>query len=268
MREPSNEPRKKTICPPGRLTAAARVSACLALLVFGPPAARAAEPALSDERLKAAVKEVIRDNPELIMETLNKYQEQQQKKRQEAQLDESFKNRLKDTVSKDHPAVGPPDAPVTIIEYTDFQCPYCAKGAQTVKEVQRMYPDKVRVVFKNLPLKMHDQAEPAARAALAAHNQGKFWEYHDLLFQNGSRLNSETYAELAGKLGLDVAKFRADMGAEATTARIKADMQQAEALKLNGTPRFLVNGVEIRGAYPPDHFARVIDRLLAEKKKS
>jgi protein-disulfide isomerase len=239
-------------------------AAAVFLLVFGPAAATAGESSVDEERLKAIVIEVIQENPKLIMDTLNQYVADQKKMQQEQQLDASFDNRLRDTVSEAHPQKGPADAPVTIIEYTDFQCPYCARGAETLRRVREMYPQKVRVVFKNLPLKMHAQAEPAARAALAAHRQGKFWEYHDLLFQKASGLHDGIYAELAADLDLNVEQFQKDMASVEVAALVRADQDQAGKLGLNGTPRFLVNGVQIRGAYPPEYFAQVIDRLLAE----
>ncbi len=244
-----------------------RMAAMVILIVAAmmtPDAIQAADSDISDDRLKEIVKEVIRENPKLLMDTLQKYQADQKKQQQERQLEASFKNRIEDTVSSHNPQKGPADAPVTIIEYTDFQCPYCARGSRTLDLVRKHYPDKVRVVFKNLPLKMHKQAEPAARAALAAHKQGKFWEYHDRLFQNSSNLKDETYAKLAADLGLDVDRFNADMASGEIAAQLQTDMEQAKALGFNGTPRFLVNGVEIKGAYPPDYFVTVIERLLEE----
>jgi protein-disulfide isomerase len=226
------------------------------------------ESPMDDERIKSLVKEVIRENPKLIIDTLNRYQAERKKKKQEQEFEASFKNRLTDTIADHNPSKGPVDALVTIIEYTDFQCPYCARGAQTLNQVQQQYSDKVRVVFKNLPLKMHAQAEPAARAALAANKQGKFWEYHDLLFQQASSLNDDIYINLAADLGLDVEQFANDMNSETVAAQVRSDMNQARALRLNGTPRFLVNGVQIKGAYPPDYFVKVINRLLKEKSES
>jgi protein-disulfide isomerase len=238
--------------------------AMAAAIAIVPAIAFSSEPVPDDEHIKAIVKEVIRENPKLIIDVVSQYQADRKKRQQEQQLEASFKNRMTDTVADHNPRKGPADAPVTIIEYTDFQCPYCARGAQTLKQVQQQYPDKVQVVFKNLPLKMHKQAEPAARAALAAHKQGKFWSYHDLLFQKASSLNDEVYASLAADLGLDVERFKSDMNSRAIADQVRADMDQAKALGLNGTPRFLVNGVQIKGAYPPDHFVNIIDRLLEE----
>jgi protein-disulfide isomerase len=234
-------------------------------MVLGLATTMAAGPVENKEQLEATIKEVIRANPKLIMDTLNQYKQDQKQKQQERQLEASFRDRLTDIVSENNPQMGPSDAPVTIIEYTDFQCPYCARGAQTLKRVQEMYSDKVRVVFKNLPLKMHSQAVPAAKAALAAHRQGKFWEYYDLLFKHYNALSEDLYVDLATQLGLDMKRFREDYGSENIAAQIDTDREQARKMGLTGTPRFLVNGVKIKGAYPPEHFAKVIDRLLAER---
>lgn len=124
---------------------------------------------LDDEHIKAIVKEVIQENPRLILDTVNQYVAEEKKKQAELKYEASFKNRMTDVISAGNPQKGPSDAPVTIIEYTDFQCPYCAKGAQTLDQILQMYPDRVRVVFKNKPLKMHEQALPAALAVQMDH---------------------------------------------------------------------------------------------------
>lgn len=160
----------------------------LGIIIFLLTTASACALRLSEEEVKVIVRDVIKENPKLIHDTAVKFAREQKKKQQEEKqkraLEESFKNRIEDDISDDCPSKGPAGAPITIIEYTDFQCHYCAKGAKTLDQVMQMYPDKVRVVFKNNPLSFHKQALPAAKAALAADRQGKFWEYHDLLFKN------------------------------------------------------------------------------------
>jgi protein-disulfide isomerase len=224
--------------------------------------------ALSEEEIKVIVKDVIKENPQLIHDTVVKYAREQKKKQQEEKqkkaLEESFKNRIEDDISDDCPSKGPAGAPITIIEYTDFQCPYCAKGAKTLDLVMQMHPDKVRVVFKNNPLSFHKQALPAAKAALAANKQGKFWEYHALLFENSSKLNEEIFKGFARELGLDMERFEKDRNSEQIATQIKSEQAHAAKHKLKGTPAFLVNGVAIKGAYPAEYFARVIDRLLKD----
>lgn len=243
------------------------VAGVVMMLAAGSERLMASDTVLDETRIKALVKEVIKENPELIQDSLNQYRAQQRKIQEEKQFEAMFENRVPDTVSAWNPQKGPSDAAVTIIEYTDFQCPYCTRGARTLHEVKDKYGDKIRVVFKNLPLQMHPQARPAAKAALAAHRQGKFWEYHDLLFKNSRNLNEDNFVKMAQTLGLDMEKFNSDRNSKEIADQVQADMDQAKKLGLTGTPNFLVNGVKIKGAYPADHFSKVIDRLLKEGGK-
>lgn len=241
-----------------------RLTGFLVILLFSVAVTAAGALTIDEQQLREIVKEVIKENPRLIYDTLMEYQKEQRKKQQEQSLEASFKNRIKDVISDHNPTKGPANAPITIIEYTDFQCPYCSRGAQTLASVLKMYPDKVRAVFKNNPLKFHDQALPAAKAALAAHKQGKFWEYHDLLFENASKLSEEMFQKFARDIGFDMEQFNKDRNSEQIAKQVQSDQAQTAKHKLTGTPAFLVNGVVIRGAYPPDYFARVIERLLSE----
>jgi len=235
------------------------------VILFGLTTATAGG-AISEEQVREIVKQVIKENPKLIFDTVNNYVKEQQKKKQEQALEASFKNRIKDVISKNNPTKGPEKAPITIIEYTDFQCPYCTRGAETIHRIMEMYPNEVRLVFKNNPLKFHPQALPAAKAALAANKQGKFWEYHDLLFKNSAKLNEEMFLKFARDLGLDIEKFNKDRNSEEIAKQIEHDQTQAAEHKLMGTPTFILNGVVIRGAQPLPYFRMVIERLLSEGK--
>ncbi|MDL1983491.1 MAG: thioredoxin domain-containing protein [Deltaproteobacteria bacterium] len=245
-----------------------RLISLLGIIIFLLTTASACALKLSEEEVKVIVRDVIKENPKLIHDTAVKYAREQKKKQQEEKqkraLEESFKNRIEDDISDNCPAKGPVDAPITIIEYTDFQCHYCAKGAKTVDLVMQRYPDKVRVVFKNNPLSFHKQALPAAKAALAADRQDKFWEYHDLLFKNSSKLNEKIFTGFARDLGLDMERFEKDRNSKQIATQIQSEQAHAAKHKLTGTPAFLVNGVAIKGAYPAEYFARVIDRLLKD----
>ncbi|MCB0323786.1 MAG: thioredoxin domain-containing protein [Bdellovibrionales bacterium] len=197
----------------------------------------------------------------------NKRMEQQKAAEQAAQqqLEEEFKNPV-DVAIGDSPVLGPKDAKVTLVEFSDFQCPFCSRAAETMKDVVKEYPKDVKLVFKHLPLPFHPQAQPAARAAVAAQRQGKFWEMHDLLFENQQNLSDELYVELAEKLGLDVAKFKKDFEDPAVAKVVEDDAALATQLGVRGTPGFFVNGVQVRGAQPLPKFKELIDRWLAEKK--
>lgn len=194
-------------------------------------------------------------------------EQQRNAQQQESQrMEEQFKNPIQVEVGNS-PFKGPKDAPVTIIEFSEFQCPFCARGAKTMDQVAKAYPTQVRVVFKHLPLPFHEHAKTAAQAVIAAGNQEKFWEMHDLLFQNQKNLGMETYKKLAKELNLDMAKFEADYAAKETIAQVEADLAQGQKLGVRGTPGFFVNGVQMRGAQPLPAFQKVIDRWLEEGKK-
>ncbi len=223
---------------------------------------------VDQNQLRELIKDVIKENPKLIYETINTYVREMNKDKQEKQLESGFKNRITGiAVDENMPARGPKDAPILLVEYTDFQCPYCAKASKTVEDVLKKYPQQVRLVLKNNPLDFHEQAVPAAKAALAAHKQGKFWEYHDLLFANSSKLNEEMFVKFAKDLSLDMEKFAKDRNSDDIAVQIEADKEETAKNKLKGTPAFVANGVVIRGAQTLDYFVKVIDRLLAEKNK-
>lgn len=199
-----------------------------------------------------------------VKEFFQKEQLGARKKQEEqmaAQMEEQFKNPAS-VPAGNSPVRGPADAKVTIIEFSDFQCPYCKRGSETMDAVMKKYPKDVKVVFKNLPLPFHEQAAPAAKAALAAGKQGKFWEMHDALFANQAKLGDAFYAEQAKTLGLDVEKFKTDMASAEIKKQIDDDSELARKNEIQGTPGFFVNGVAVKGAYPIDHFSRIIDRWL------
>jgi len=158
----------------------------------------------------------------------------------------------------DEPQLGPDDALVTIIEFSDFQCPYCAKVADPLKDAMASHKGDVRVIFKHFPLTGHMQAGPAAQAAWAAHQQGKFWEMHDALFAGQRNLADEELAKLGPKLGLDVARYEADRRSDAARAAVDADLSAGSKGGASGTPYFLVNGHPYSGALPAKQWREII----------
>ncbi len=171
----------------------------------------------------------------------------------------------------DDPQKGPRDAAVTVVVFSDFQCPFCSRVEPTLAQLQQAYPKDVRVVWKNLPLAMHPQAMPAALAAEAAHQQGKFWQMHDLMFQNQGQLSPEKYDAWAKELGLDVAKFKKAAGAEATRARVEEDARLGARVAPQGTPTLYVNCRAVVGAQPYEVFKKIVDEQLvraADLRKS
>jgi protein-disulfide isomerase len=162
--------------------------------------------------------------------------------------------------------IGPVDAPVVLIEFSDFQCPYCTRLSTTLKELIATYPTQLKVVFKHQPLAFHEAARPAAMAALAAHAQGKFWAYHDLLFENQRKLSAKDLRRYAKKAGLKMNAFKAFMKDGAGDAQIVRDQALAEKVGARGTPTSYVNGFRISGAQPPEAFKVLIDQELAKRE--
>jgi len=167
----------------------------------------------------------------------------------------------------DDPVRGNARAPVTIVVFSDFQCPFCARAEDTLAEVQRSYGDKVRVVWKHQPLSMHPNALPAAIAAEAAREQGKFWEMHDRMFANQAALAPESYQRWAGELGLDLDRFRRALHDQALAQRVADDQSLAARVGAGGTPTFFVNGERVVGAVPFEQLRSVIDRQLSRSAR-
>ena len=178
--------------------------------------------------------------------------------------EEQFKQQLANKVNVDignTPIQGNKNAKIKIIVFSDFQCPFSKRGADTVHALKQKYGDSLMYVYKNLPLPFHPEAMPSAKAALAAGRQGKFYEFHDKLFESQSQLGEALYVKIAQELGLNMQKFNADRNSPEIEAQIKADQAQANSIGFNGTPGFAVNGVKVLGAYPVEHFEKVINAL-------
>jgi len=160
------------------------------------------------------------------------------------------------------PARGGETAKVTVVEFSDYQCPFCDQAEGLVKQVLEAYPKEVKLVYKQFPLTtIHPQALPAAKAAVAAGRQGKYWEMHDLLFENQRQLAPEKYTEFAEKLALDVPQFQKDMESPEVLAQINRDMQDGKAADVTGTPTLFVNGKRLMNR-SFDGFRQMIDASL------
>jgi len=160
------------------------------------------------------------------------------------------------------PARGGEFGKVTIVEFADYQCPFCGQAEGLLKQVLEAYPKDVRLVYKQFPLtSIHPQAMPAAKAAVAAGRQGKYWEMHDLLFENQRQLSPEKYTEFAEKLALDVTQFQKDMESPEVLAQINRDMQDGKAADVSGTPTLFVNGKRLVNR-SLDGFKQMIDGSL------
>jgi len=144
-------------------------------------------------------------------------------------------------------AKGPEGAKVTIVEWSDFQCPFCSQAAGLIDQITKAYPNDVKFVYKNYPLPFHKQAMPAAKAAVAAGKQGKFFEMHDKIFANQRSLNDDVYVQYASELGLNVDQFKKDMDSPEVQAQIDKEMTEARSADVRGTPTIFINGKKPQG---------------------
>jgi protein-disulfide isomerase len=211
---------------------------------------------------------------------IRRYLEEQQKaSAQQAVIEELRKSgpriqllmdapRQQVSIGADDASVGPANAPVTIIEFSDFQCPFCQRVAPTLKKVRETYGDKVRIVWKDFPLtQIHPQAFKAAEAGNCAREQGKFWEYHDRLFANQAALQPEFLKKYAADAGLDAAKFGACLDTAKYSDRVQETMGVGTGLGVGSTPSLFINGRLVAGAQPYETFVSIIDEELDRVKK-
>jgi protein-disulfide isomerase len=161
------------------------------------------------------------------------------------------------------PAFGPANAKVTLVEFSDFQCPYCSRAAVATKEVKQKYGDKVRFIFRQFPLNFHPDAHLAAQAALAANAQGKFWAFHDLAYENQKALGRADLEKYAQQLGLDVNRFKRALDSGEFKAMVDADVKLGEEVAVNGTPTLFLNGKRVADPTDAAFIGKAIDEALA-----
>jgi protein-disulfide isomerase len=166
----------------------------------------------------------------------------------------------------DRPSKGPATAPIEMIEFSDFQCPFCVSAVPTVNQVLSEYGDRIHFTYRHYPLATHPRARPAAEASQCAAEQGKFWQFHDKLFADQSRLGDEDFKQHAAQLGLDTAQFAACVDSHKYQAEIDTDIRVGNEAGVSGTPAFYINGRMLSGAQPFEAFKRIIDEELALKR--
>jgi len=162
------------------------------------------------------------------------------------------------------PVWGGENAKVTILEFSDFQCPYCGKAAETVTEIKKKYGNKIKIAFKQFPLPMHQNARPAAEASMCVYEQGvgKFWKFHDAAFKAQDKLDAAGLVKLAKESGADDKKFSDCLAAKKFAKQVEADMEYGNKVGVKSTPTFFINGQIIAGAVPVEQFSEVIDEEL------
>ncbi len=252
------------------------MSAMVGMTIGCTPSAKQLKEAI--EKDPSIVFSAIEKDPEAFIEVVNKAARDAQAKGAEKaaadetkKRDEEFANPLKPEIDETRAILGPKDAKITIVEFSDFECPYCSRGYQTVKEVMKAYPTQVRVVFKHLPLDFHPKAMPAAKyfEAVARQSAEKAYKYHDIIFENQDKLRSQGedfLKDAAKKAGADMAKVKKDLDDPTLMERINKDMEEAQKFGMTGTPGFIINGVSLKGAYPFPEFKTIIDRHLSDLK--
>lgn len=247
---------------------------------------------VSDDKIAAAVKKVLKEDKELLAEAIKAnpaevmtalqiaardardVMAKQKEKEEDDKLMESIENPLVPSITEVDAIRGTKGAPITLVEYSDFQCPYCTKGyEEVVKVLLEKYKGKVQFVYKHLPLSFHAEARIAAKyyEAMRIQNEDLAHKFHDELFtqeaQQKLRSFKEKYLqELVKKIGGDIAKAKIAVASDEVEAKVKADEQEAAKFQIQGTPGFVINGVPVRGAYPIEYFENILN-LLKEKGK-
>ena len=244
----------------------ALLALALALMVAGGAVAEQA----ADKVLEEQILKVIREHPKEIMEAVVGYQRvqaEQRMKSAETRLQEQVATLKPAQLRGDSPVRGKVGSKLVLIEFSDFQCPYCAKAHQVVQKFMAAHGDEVALVYKHLPLgEMHPQATNAALAAWAAQQQGKFWEFHDQMFSAQDRLSDAFYVTIANSLALDVARFDKDRASDAAKAAVQRDLDLAKQLNIQATPQFLMNSHPITGAAPLEEFEKELATARGELK--
>lgn len=256
-----------------------RALAVLAIAMLTCATAQATE--ITGDELKKALQEnpdvlieAIKANKKAIFDIINQTGiEEQTRAQQEAEkaerkaYEDAFKNPFKPAIDDKTRIRGSKDTKYTLVEYSDFQCPYCASAYPTVEELRKRHGNDLRFIYKHLPLPFHQQAMPAAQwlEAIAIQSPEKAWKFHDILFENQDKLGVDFFKQTAKDLGVDVERCEKDAESQAVKDRIAADIEEAKQFGFNGTPGFLLNGIPVRGAYPIEYFEEIIKKLAAAK---
>lgn len=243
------------------------------VLIVGVTLMSCSESAQSDQTVKVSPKleqqilQVIRQHPEVILESVQAYQQQQDGQLKQAR--QTFLEQIKtnpQAVIGNSPLTGSEAKSIVLVEFSDFQCPFCARAHETIQQFMKTNQDQVTLVYKHFPLtQIHPQALPAAQASWAAQQQGKFWEYQNALFTQQNQLGEELYPAIAKQLNLDVEKFDRDRQSPEAKAAIQKDIQLGESLGISGTPFFIMNGETFSGAVELSKIEEVLAAVKASQ---
>lgn len=208
----------------------------------------------------------LEDNPVLLADLVERGTEIRKARMEEARWQAELTNPKVAAIAEDRPIRGMRQAPITIVEYSDFECPYCRAVSSTLWEVLASYGDQVRLIYKHNPLSFHATAEPAARyfEAIALQSEKEAWRFHDRVFEQQRNLarGVEALNEMIADLAIDREQMEQDLQSDIVTQRIAADRAEAERFGFDGTPAFLINGISLIGNHPKRDFERIIGNLL------
>lgn len=237
----------------------------------------------SNMDLMTAVENVLQERPDLILSALEKspvalaelVEHATQVRQAKAEKDQwlaELKHPKVPEIDQDRPMRGSRHAPITIVEYSDFECPYCRAVSPTIMEVFHQYKDSVRVVYKHNPLSFHPTAEPAARyfEAIALQNQNEAWRFHDRVFEEQDNLAQgiEVLKEIVTGLEIDQQQLEKDLNSDTVQQRLAADLEEAKQFGFDGTPAFLINGVSLIGNHPKEDFDKIIKLFISDHHES
>ena len=233
------------------------------------------------EIIREQVLKTIRENPDVVMDVLKeknievlqiveKGSRDLAEKRREERLQLDLASPKKPRIDLARPVIGDPNAPITIVEYSDFQCFYCGKAARIVQDLVAKYPQKIRVFFKHMPFHEMSKMEAMYFEAIARQSVEKAWKFHDIAFERREDILKEKESalqEIANHLSIDEARLKMDLESKEMVDMIGEDLKEGQSFGFDATPSFLINGVSVVGAVPFEEFERVI-RLIEEKKQT
>ncbi|WP_291327696.1 thioredoxin domain-containing protein [Desulfovibrio sp. UCD-KL4C] len=237
---------------------------------------------VSKQTLKSQMTEVIKENPQIILDAMRENNlelldivesgvDARNELKREAKFQDEINNPFKPVLSPDRASIGDINAPVTIVEYSDFLCPYCKKGAEVVRDLVAKKPAKYQLIYKHLPLHAESKKLAAVFEAIALIDKDKAFKFHDAAFQNQKKLFKDSDGKVLGKilleLGIDLDKLQKVLKSATIVKNIAADQAEAKSFGFDATPTFLVNGVSIRGYVPTDKFEAIVELILEKSPK-
>lgn len=253
------------------------------LTLLGIVAALSLTSCMSDKKLAEGMKKAMKENPEILYEAIKadpaeflmvvqqaaqdakSVMDQKKREAEVKAFEESFNNPLSPTIRDDESIRGTKGAPLVLVEYSDFECPFCSRGYDVVSQMLEKYEGKIQFVYKHLPLSFHQQAMIASQyyEAIRLQSEQKAFQFHDKVFQKQSKLkNGEAFLKAEAKaLGVNMSRLAKDINSEAVKKRIEEDMAEARKFDIQGTPGFVLNGIPVKGAYPFSYFVKIVDKL-------